>query len=123
MCSNTRQTPAWHGLLLTDSSVPPPAPGAPRAPPLRRQYSKLLAAAFEKRPDLRVVICHALRRICTQTRAALAAAGELTGHADPCAVLSGGSGGGDDEGWLAVSQEEAAHVDIPDGFTVETARE
>lgn len=68
-----------------------------------RLYAKPLAAAFEKRPDLRVTICHALRRLCTQNRAALAAAGQPVGHADPCAVMSGG--GGDEDG-LAASQEE-----------------
>ena len=75
-------------------------PSPPRAP---RLYAKPLAGAFEKRADLRVTICHALRRLCTQNRATLAAAGQPVGHADPCAVMSGG--GGDDEG-LAASQEE-----------------
>lgn len=75
----------------------------PLHPPNRRLYAKPLAAAFEKRPDLRVTICHALRRLCTQNRAALAAADQPVGHADPCAVMSGG--GGDEDG-LAASQEE-----------------
>ena len=115
------------------SLLPPPPPAAarlpltaaprplPRVPRPSRQYSKPLAAAFEKRPDLRVVICHALRRLCTQTRAALAAAGEPVGHADPCAVASAGVGG-DEEG-APVSQEEEAHLDPPEGYSADMARE
>lgn len=44
------------------------------------------------------------------------------GHADPCAVAAAG-GNWDGEGSLAVSQEEAAHLDVPDGYTPEMARE
>ncbi|PRW60392.1 ARM repeat superfamily [Chlorella sorokiniana] len=83
-------------------------------------YAKPLAAAFEKRADLRVTICHALRRLSTQNRAALAAAGQPVGHADPCAVMSGG--GGDEDG-LAASQEEQAHLDVPDSYTAQVALE
>ena len=62
-----------------------------------------------------MTICHALRRLCTQTRAVLAAAGEPVGFADPY-----GSG---EEEETAASQEEQAHLDIPDNFTPEMARQ
>ena len=79
-----------------------------------RTYAKLLAAAFEKRADLQVTICHALRRLCTQNRVVLVAAGEPVGFADPY-------GSGEEE--EPASQEEQAHLDIPDSFTPEMARQ
>lgn len=81
-----------------------------------REYAKLLAAAFEKRTDLRVTICRALRRLCTQNRAVLAAAGQAVGFADPY-------GSTEEEEAAAGGQEEQAHGDIPADYTPDMALE
>lgn len=83
----------------------------------RRTYAKDLAGAFDKRPDLRVVICQALARLASQSRrVANAAGGQQVGFADPSAAAAaavpeeaGGEGGEDDEDQL------------PEGFTAEMA--
>ena len=98
----------------TTLGLPIEHPASVPALPLRRLYSKPLAAAFEKRADLRVTICAALRRVCTQNRAALAAAGQPVGQADPCAAAGGEEGG---------SPEEQAHLEVPDSYTAEMAQE
>ncbi|KAL4855011.1 RRP12-like protein [Chlorella vulgaris] len=81
-----------------------------------KEYAKLLAAAFEKRTDLRVTICRALRRLCTQNRAVLAAAGQAVGFADPY-------GSTEEEEAAAGGQEEQAHGDIPADYTPDMALE
>lgn len=116
LCS-TGHTSCLHSAPLTSHAPNPSTTTFTRPPPGSRQYAQLLAAAFEKRAELRVPICHALRRLCAQNRAVLAAAGEPVGHADPSAVAAGA---GDDE--AAASQEDAPHLEIPDGFTPEMAR-
>ncbi|PSC74246.1 ARM repeat superfamily [Micractinium conductrix] len=96
------------------ATLPSFASWAEDTPEALKLYSKPLAAAFEKRADLRVTICAALRRVCTQNRAALAAAGQPVGQADPCAAAGGEEGG---------SPEEQAHLEVPDSYTAEMAQE
>jgi ribosomal RNA-processing protein 12 len=75
-----------------------------------------MASAFQKRPELRPVICSALRRVCVQCRLALRAAGEEVGHADPSYTRD------DEPAPPGASEEEAVHVDVPATATPEAAR-
>lgn len=97
-----------------------------------RKYSKDIAAAFEKRTDLRPSICSALLRLCLQTKYALQHHHQPAGHADPCA----GKGAEDDESHRHHSHredddeqlEEMPHEEtflseIPETYTAAVAQE
>jgi hypothetical protein len=49
---------------------------ASSANPPRRQYAKDMAVVFERRPEVRVAICTALRRLCVQNKLVLKAHGQ-----------------------------------------------
>lgn len=53
-----------------------------------RESSRQLAAAFEKRVDLRIVICHALVRLCNQNRRVANAGADQVTHKMPPNVFS-----------------------------------
>jgi ribosomal RNA-processing protein 12 len=66
-----------------------------------------------------VPIAHALRRLCAQTRAALAAAGEPVGHADPSARREAG---GDDEEDEKEEEDDADPDAVPPHATAKATR-
>ena len=63
-----------------------------------------------------MIICQALRRLCSQNRAVLAAAGETAGFADPYSV------GDAEEEAAAANAEELVHLEVPASYTTELAR-
>lgn len=68
--------------------------------------------AFEKRPDLQVSICLALRRMAIQVRAALREHGQNTGFADPFEDADDESSP-QNKGAEEEDEEESAHNEVP----------
>lgn len=82
--------------------------------------SKSIAPAFEKRQDLRIPICHAIRRVSLQTNIALKSNGEHFGYADPSNCFEGDDSHPSGLKLQDMDQEDA-HSEVPESFSVQTA--
>ncbi|KAL3148459.1 hypothetical protein ABBQ38_013906 [Trebouxia sp. C0009 RCD-2024] len=86
-----------------------------------RSYARGIGTAFEKRTDLRVIICNALATLCLQNRQALKAAGvtEGVGYSDPVGLQQqpGDDGDEDEEAGMMLP------VAVPSHYTLQVAQE
>ncbi|DBA66455.1 TPA: hypothetical protein ACH3X2_002431 [Trebouxia sp. C0005] len=79
-----------------------------------RSYAKGIGTAFEKRQDLRVIICNALATLCLQNRKALKAAGvtEGVGYSDPSGIQQTNADNEEEQSDVVLPGEVPTHYDL-----------
>ncbi|KAL0054199.1 hypothetical protein WJX82_005285 [Trebouxia sp. C0006] len=79
-----------------------------------RSYAKGIGTAFEKRQDLRVIICNALATLCLQNRKALKAAGvtEGVGYSDPSGIQQSNADDEEEQSDVVLPSEVPSHYDL-----------